>query len=196
MAGMCLEFAVAKYPITVRLRDGKVCTVRLLQPDDASRFHEFLQAVPEEERLFIKPRLTLRLVRQWCRQLKPEENLTLVMLHEDRVIGEATLHQRPGGWKRHIGKLTVLTHPQYRGLDVAKLLVKELLEVAPHCGLERLEAELNGERKVAIRALMQLGFEELARIPGYLRDMRFQPHDYVLLGIQLVTDEEYAVAAG
>lgn len=152
--------------------------------------------MPEEERLFIKPRLTPRLVRQWCRQLKPEENLTLVMLHGDRIIGEATLHQRPGGWKRHIGKVTVLTHPEYRGIDVAKLLVKELLEIAPHCGLERLEAELNGERKVAIRALYQLGFEQWAHIPGYLRDLQFRPHDYVLLGINLVTDEEYAAALG
>lgn len=193
---MCLEFAVARYPVTVRLRDGKVCTVRLLQPEDADRFYEFLQAVPEEERLFIKPRLTVRLIRQWCRQARPEENLTLVMVHGDRIIGEATLHQRLGGWKRHIGKVTVLTHPEYRGIDVAKLLVKELLEIAPHCGLERLEAEFNGERQVAIRALYQLGFEQLAHIPGYLRDMRFRPHDYVLLGIHLVTDEEYAMAAG
>lgn len=196
MIAMCVEFALAKYPVSVRLRDGKECTVRLLEPADAARLHEFLLAVPEEERLFIKPRVTSRLVRQWCRQPRPEENLTLVMVHEDRIIGEATLHQRPGGWKRHIGKVTVLTHPQYRGLDVAKILVKELLEIAPHCGLERLEAELNGERTVAIRALMQLGFEQMARIPGYLRDMRFRPHDYVLLGIRLVTDEEYAVALG
>lgn len=196
MVVMCVDFAVAKYPVTVRLRDGKECTVRLLQSEDAPRLYEFLRAVPEEERLFIKPRLSARLVRQWCRQARPEENLTLVMLHGDRIIGEATLHQRPGGWKRHIGKVTVLTHPEYRGVDVAKLLVKELLEIAPHCGLERLEAELNGERTVAIRALYQLGFEQWARIPGYLRDMRFQPHDYVLLGIKLVTDEEYAVALG
>ncbi|MCS7090316.1 MAG: GNAT family N-acetyltransferase [Verrucomicrobiota bacterium] len=193
---MCLEFAVARYPTPVRLRDGKICTVRLLESEDADRFYEFLKAVPEEERLFIKPRLTLRLIRRWCRQSKPDENLTLVMVHNDRIIGEATLHQRTGGWKRHIGKVTVLTHPHYRGIDVAKLLVKELLAIAPHCGLERLEAEFNGERQVAIRALFQLGFEELARIPGYLRDMRFRPHDYVLLGIHLVTDEEYAVAVG
>jgi hypothetical protein len=39
---MCIEFAVAKYPAKVRLRDGKECTVRLLQPEDAARFYEFL----------------------------------------------------------------------------------------------------------------------------------------------------------
>ena len=45
------------------------------------------------------------------------------MLHGKKIIGEATLHQRVGGWKRHVGLITVLTHPEYRGRDVAKILV-------------------------------------------------------------------------
>jgi hypothetical protein len=104
------------------------------------------------------------------------------------------LHQRFGGWKRHIGLVNMLTHTDYRGLDVARLLVQEIVHVAPYCGLKKLEAELNGERKVAIRALMQLGFRELVRLREYLRDMKYRPHDYVLMGLDLMTDEEYTSA--
>lgn len=192
---MSLEFALDKYPVETRLRDGTECTIRPLQRQDEVRLRKFFEAVPEEERLFIKRRIgDKRVLRDWCCKIDYEVNLPLVMLNRGRIIGEATLHQRTGGWKRHIGLVTLLTHVDYRGLDVSKLLVQEIVHVAPYCGLKKLEAEVNGERKIAIRALMQLGFRELVRLRDYLRDMKYRPHDYVLLGMDLITDEEYTSA--
>jgi GNAT superfamily N-acetyltransferase len=162
---------------------------------DEARCHAFFLAVPELERLFIKQPIKDRLLlHEWCRDLDYEHNLPLLMLHERRVIGEATLHQRLGGWKRHIGLVTVLTHPDYRGRDVAKKLVEEVVGIARHLGLKRVEAELNGERKVAIRALEQIGLRELTRLTDYVWDMEGESHDYVLMGMELTTDEEYAAA--
>jgi RimJ/RimL family protein N-acetyltransferase len=88
--------------------------------------------------------------------------------------------------------VTVLTHPKDRGRDVAKLLVEEIVGIARHLGLKKLEAELNGERKVAIRALEQIGFRQLMRLPDYVWDMESEPHDYVLMGMDLRVEEEYA----
>jgi GNAT superfamily N-acetyltransferase len=114
------------------------------------------------------------------------------MLRGQTVIGEATLHQRMGGWKRHIGLITLLTHPQYRGRDVSKILVSELVEIAGRSGLRRLEAELNGERKIALHVLAQLGFSKLMHLEDYVLDMKAAAHDYVLLGMNLKVNEEYA----
>ena len=130
------------------------------------------------------------LFKQWCQHPDFEHNLPLIMLHGERVIGEATLHQRLGGWKRHIGLITVLTHPNYRGRDVAKMLVEEQVEIARNMGLCRLEAELNGERKIAIRALEQIGFQRLMKVKDYVLDMKAVMHDYVFMGMDLRTDEE------
>jgi RimJ/RimL family protein N-acetyltransferase len=116
------------------------------------------------------------------------------MLHGTKVIGEVTLHQRLGGWKRHVGLLTFLTHPDYRGRDVAKALVEEAVQIARHLELKKLEAELNGERTVAIKALEQIGFRELMRLSDYVCDMNGESHDYVFMGMDLLTDEEYAAA--
>jgi len=116
----------------------------------------------------------------------------VLMLHGQKIIGEATLRQRPGGWKRHVGVITVLTHPDYRGRDVAKILVTEQIEIARALGLIRLEAELNGERKIAIRALEDLGFDCLMRREDYVLDMKAVPHDYILMGLELKVNEEYA----
>ena len=37
-----------------------------------------------------------------------------------------------------------------------------------------------------------LGFAPLVRLPDYVRDMKAISHDYVLMGLGLETDEEYA----
>ncbi len=194
---MLLEDALDKYPYGLTLRDGTDCTIRPVSKRDDVRLQKFFLAVPEEERLCIKQPITDRMMfRQWCRHPDFERNLPLLMLHGQKVIGEATLHQRGGGWKRHIGLISVLTHPQYRGRDVAKILVTELVSIARYCGLRRLEAEFNGERKVAIRAMEQLGFTELMQQSDYVMDMKAVTHDYVLMGMNLKVEEEYAGVGG
>ena len=194
---MMLEYALEKFPVSVKLRDGTMVEVRPLARRDATRLHQFFLAVPEEERLFVKqPIFDRAMFQDWCRHADFERNLPLLMLHGQKIIGEATLHQRLGGWKRHIGLVSVLTHPAYRGRDVAKILVAELVEVARNLGMWRLEAELNGERKVAINALEQLGFRALTQLEDYVLDMKAVTHDYVLMGMDLKTDEEYAGVGG
>ena len=46
-----------------------------------------------------------------------------------------------------------------------------------------MESELNGERETAIESMAAAGFDELVRLPNYIRDMQAQPHDYVLMGM-------------
>ena len=194
---MLPELILEKFPLALRLRDGTEVTLRPLGKRDAARLHRFLLAVPEEERLFIKQPVVYRaVVRDWCRHADFDRNLPLLMLHGTKIIGEATLHQRNGGWKRHVGLITLLTHPEYRGRDVSKILVAELIELARHCGLRRLEAEVNGERKIALHTLSQLGFNKLMHLEDYVLDMKAVTHDYVLLGLNLKTDEEFLGVGG
>jgi len=192
-AAVFQEYALSKFPMESKLRDGTPVIVRPLGKRDETRLHKFLMTVPEEERLFIKEPISERsTVRKWCQHPDFEKNLLLLMLHGQKVIGEATLHQRAGGWKRHVGLITLLTHPDYRGRDVSKMLVGELIEIARHAGLRRLEAELNGERKIALNVLAQLGFSKLMHLEDYVLDMKAHSHDYVLLGMGLKVNMDYA----
>jgi GNAT superfamily N-acetyltransferase len=192
-----LEFALEKYPISLKLRDGTPVTVRPLNKRDETKLHKFFLSIPEEERLFIKqPIFERKMFHDWCRHLDFESNLPLLMLHGTKIIGEATLHQRHGGWKRHIGLLGVLTHPGYRGRDVAKILIEEQVQIARILGLRKLETELNGERKVAINALEQIGFTRLMCLEDYVLDMKAVSHDLIVMGMNLKVDEEYAGVGG
>ena len=83
-------------------------------------------------------------------------------------------------------------HPKFRGRGLAQALVNEIVEIARACSLEKLEAEFIGRQEGAMKVFGLLGFSELVRLPDYVKDMQAITHDYVLMGLDLLTDEEYA----
>ena len=190
---MSLEFELQKYPKEIKLKDGTRSRLRPLRKDDEIGFHEFFLAVPESERMFIKHRVTdPEIIRDWCQNIDLGRNLPLLALMDKKIVGDATLHQQLGGWKRHIGRVSVLVHPQYRGRGLARALVSEIVDIARHLGLDKVEAEFIGEQEAAIKMFAMLGFSNLVRLEDYVKDMQAIAHDYVLMGLKLKTDEEYA----
>jgi GNAT superfamily N-acetyltransferase len=194
---MSLEFELQKYPKEIKLKDGSKARLRPLKKDDETAFHEFFSAVPEPERMFIKHRVTdSKVIKDWCQNIDLHRNLPLLAFIDGKMVGDVTLHQQLGGWKRHIGRVSVLVLPPYRGRGLARALVGEVVSVARNLGLEKVEAEFIGEQEAAIKMFAMLGFSNLLRFEDYVKDMQAIAHDYVLMGLNLKTDEEYASAAG
>lgn len=192
---MSLDLELQKFPKTVTLKDGSEVVLRPLQSSDEPALHEFFLAVPEQERMFIKYRVTDRaVIRNWCQNIDYGRNFPLLAFAGNRVVGDATLHQQLGGWKRHVGRVSVLVHPRFRGRGLARALVSEIVEVARNLGLEKVEAEFIGEQEAAMKLFAMLGFSHLVRIPDHVKDMQGIKHDYILMELVLRTDEEYAGA--
>jgi GNAT superfamily N-acetyltransferase len=188
-----MDDLLQQFPKAIALKDGFQCVLRPLEATDEDGFYDFFQTVPEQERMFIKHRVGDRtVIRDWCQNLDYGRNLALLALADDRIIADATLHQQLGGWRRHIGRVSVLVDPAFRGRGLAKALVGELTEIASHVGLSKIEAEFIGEQAYAMRLFELLGFTPLVRLPNYVKDMQAVDHDYFLLGLDLKTDEEYA----
>src|SRR5215510_13762707 len=138
---MSLEFELQKYPKEIKLKDGSKSRLRPLRKDDQKGFHQFFLAVPEAERMFIKHRVTdPEIIQDWCQNIDLGRNLPLLALIDGKIVGDATLHQQLGGWKRHIGRISVLVLPEFRGRGLARALVNEIVEIARHVGLEKVEA--------------------------------------------------------
>ncbi|HTV63136.1 MAG TPA: GNAT family N-acetyltransferase [Verrucomicrobiae bacterium] len=192
-----LELELQRFPKTVSLKDGATATLRPLHRSDEKDFHQLFLGIPEHERMFIKHRCTdISVIRDWCQNLDYGRNLPLVALIEGKIVGDATLHQQLGGWKRHIGRVSVLMHPNFRGRGLARTMVAEITDIARRTGLERVEAEFIGEQDAAIKMFAMLGFSQLLRLEDYVRDMQAVSHDYILMGLELKTDEEYTSAGG
>jgi len=190
---MALELELQRYPKEIKLRDASSCQFRPLRKEDEKEFLRFFQAVPAAERMFIKHRVTeLPVIREWCQNIDFGRNLPVLGIFAGKIAGVATLHQQLGGWKRHIGRVSVLVLPQYRGRGLARALVSEIVEIARHQGLDRVEAEFIGGQEAAIKMFALLGFSNLLRLENYVKDMQAVEHDYILMGLELKTDEEYA----
>ena len=190
---MSHEIELQQFPKEITLKDGSKCKLRPLRKDDEKNFHEFFQAVPEGERMFIKHRVTEPdVIRDWCQNIDLGRNLPLLAFMDGKIVGDATLHQEQGGWKRHIGRVSVLVLPKYRGRGLARALVTEIGNLARDVGLKKVEAEFIGEQEAAIKMFALLGFSNLVRLENYVKDMQAIDHDYILMGLELKTDEEYA----
>ena len=192
-----IELELQKFPKTVALKDGSKATLRPLRREDEKDLHALFLGITEHERMFIKHRVTdIETIRDWCRNIDYGRNLPLVGLINGKIAGVATLHQQLGGWKRHVGRVSVLVHPQSRGRGLARALIGQIIETARHVGLERVEAEFIGEQEAAMKMFALLGFSQLVRLEDYVKDMQAIKHDYILMGLDLLTDEEYAGVGG
>jgi GNAT superfamily N-acetyltransferase len=126
-----IELELQKLPKVIALKDGTNATLRPLRRDDEKDFHQLFLDIPEPERMFIKHRITeIEVIRDWCQNLDYGRNLPLVALIGGKIVGDATLHQQLGGWRRHIGRVSVLVHPQHRGRGLASALVSEIVDIA------------------------------------------------------------------
>jgi len=194
---MSLELELQHYPKEIKVKDGSKVKLRPLKRADEKEFHALFQAIPEPERMFIKHRVTdLAVIRDWCQNIDLGRNLPLLATDGSKVLGVATLHQQLGGWKRHIGRVSVLVQPKVRGRGIARALVQEIVDIARATGLEKVEAEFIGGQETAIHMFAMLGFSQLLRLENYVKDMQAITHDYVLMGLDLTTDEEYAGVGG
>ncbi len=192
---MSLEFVLEKYPTKVTMKNDETYELRPVRDEDAISLHRFWTAIPEEERMFVKKRLTDREpFEKWFFERDDEVTPILVLEQAGKIRAFGRLRQRLGGWKRHIGEVNVLVHPETRGVGMSSRIIEDLVEIARYCGLTKLEAEFNGERRIAIRSFAAMGFRELTRLPEYIQDFNAAYHDYVLMGVDIVTDEEFASA--
>lgn len=192
-----IELELQKFPKTIKLKDGTSAVLRPLKSNDEQAFHKLFLSIPEHERMFIKHRVTeVSTIHDWCRNIDYGRNLPLLGVIDGKIVGVATLHQQLGGWKRHVGRVSVLVHPEFRGRGLARRLISEIADIARRAGLEKVEAEFIGEQTAAIQMFAMLNFVQLLRLEDYVKDMQAVKHDYILMCQELKTDEEYASAAG
>jgi RimJ/RimL family protein N-acetyltransferase len=194
---MSIELEVQKFPKKITLKENFQATLRPLRKDDEKKFHQYFLEIPAEERMFIKHRVgEPEVIREWCQNIDLGRNFPLLAISDSKIVGCATLHQQLGGWKRHIGRVSVLVQPRVRGKGLARAMVTEIMQISRNLGLERIEAEFIGEQEAAIKMFALLGFSNLARFEDYVKDMQAVSHDYVLMGVNLKVDEEYAGVGG
>lgn len=190
---MSFELALKDIDKSFTSDDGIVIEIRPLQASDEKALLGFFKNLPQPEVMFFKRRVTdPDVIKSWCENIELDSRLPLLALHEGKIIAVASLLQNKGGWKRHIGRISQSILPKYRQKGIAGKLVQELVDVARMAGLQKVEAEFIDKQEGGQKLFALLGFTHLLKLEDYVQDMQAINHDYVLMGMDLKTDEEYA----
>ena len=183
---MITELIQNRYPKSISLRDKLKVDFRPLKKEDKEILWDFFQAVPDDDRLFLKDDVFHKeVIESWCNNINYESVFPLLAIHEGKIIGDASLHLQQRTWMRHIARIRVVIHPNYRHKGLATALVGELMDLAKKTDLEILDAEFIAEQESAISAFLKLGFKKLAQMEQHVIDIAGKPHDFVIMAFDL-----------
>jgi RimJ/RimL family protein N-acetyltransferase len=173
---------VRPYEKEAKLKDGSRVLLRPMVAEDRERLMAFFRALPEEERIFLRHDVTdPEVIRSWADQIDYSRVFPLLALAGDRVVGDATLHRIPRGWKRHLGTVRVVVAADYHDKGLGTLLVHEIVELATEFGLEKLWAELPLTAPGALALFRKAGFSSKAVIEGLVKDLHGRNTDVVIM---------------
>jgi RimJ/RimL family protein N-acetyltransferase len=173
---------LTEFPKTIELKDGSRVCLRPLQSADEEALRAFFHRLSPEDRQFLKEDvLRPEIVHAWCHAPDFERVLPLLAEHEGRIVGDATLHRQPAGWKRHVGEIRVVTDPFFRRRGLASALARELFYIALQLGLDKMVAEVVADQVAAITVFEKLGFRREARLARQVVDLHGKRRDLILL---------------
>jgi len=183
---MSAVYAITVYPKQVTLRDASEVTIRPLNRDDEESLAEFFNAIPEEDRFFLKDEVVSpALIRQWTENLNYDRALPLVAISGGSIIGEAVLVRRRGNARSHVAEIRVTVTPAWRNKGLGSTLIRELCDIANDAELDKVLFEVDDCEANAAEAARAMGFITAGTIEGGARDIDGHLHNISILAMPL-----------
>jgi L-amino acid N-acyltransferase YncA len=176
------DILVTTYPKNISLDDGTPVTLRPMLKADEAALLEYFGSLPPEDRLCLKDDVTdPKVIENWIYELDYDNLLPLIALHNGSVVGDATLHFNPIGWTRHQAEVRLTTSTRFRVRGLGTILLQDLIDIATHLGLEQISIEIPPVLDKAFYLFEKLGFKEVAKLQGFVKDLEGTESDLVLM---------------
>lgn len=165
----------------------KPISIRPLQPSDRHALLAFFRRIPVNERGRFFPDAVIDpvLVAKWCSTWATGRSRVLVAWEADRMVGGGAIDLDRQHMKGHVGHIRMAIDPQYRRRGLGHMIMRELLDLAPHLGLAWVDAEVGSHELPALRYLRSLSFQELSVLPDHGRDLLGNKFDMILMSRQV-----------
>ena len=129
------------------LKDGTRVILRPMNQDDREKLIDFFSRVTEEDRLYLRSDVrNPKIIDHWVKHIDYKKVFPLLAEVDGKIIGDATLHMRKTGWKRHLGNVRVVVAKEYQNKGLGTLLINELAELAGTISYEILTRVGNTNR--------------------------------------------------
>jgi L-amino acid N-acyltransferase YncA len=174
------------YPKKVVMTDGRVMAVRPMTDADLDQSLDFFKTLPEEEKMYLRSNVDEP--ESVKARLKPSDIHVfhrLAAVDETRIIAEATLYKEAFSWKKHVGEIRVLVHPDYQQAGLGAILIRELYEIANMEGLDVLYALVPEEQTAAINIFKRMGFNRELVKKDHVMDTQGESHNLAVMTCNL-----------
>ncbi len=177
------------------LKDGTKVTVRDLHINDLDKLMTFYQALPLEDRIYLRVDVTNRdVVSQRIKRIETGNVIRIIALSGGEIVADGALELSGEGWRRHQGEIRVIVaHPfQHKGLGMH--IIKELYLVAVEKNVQMIIAKMMRPQIAAQHIFRKLGFREELLIPDYVKDLEGGEQDLIIMACntkELLTELEH-----
>ncbi len=171
-----------EYPKQVHLNSGETLTIRPLEQRDKESLHKFFVGLPDRDVMYLKEDVkSLDVIDRWFAELNFKKVIPIIMLVDETIIADGTLHVDEYGWARHIGEIRLVVAKEFRRKGVAKLLLRELYFIAMKMQLEKLVGKLMTNQRRAIEIFQELGFKKEATLRHHIKDRKGHNHNMIIM---------------
>ncbi|MDD3582323.1 MAG: GNAT family N-acetyltransferase [Desulfobacca sp.] len=164
------------------LKDGTRVTLRPMNKDDREKLIDFFLRVSDEDRLYLRSDVrNPEVIDHWVNNIDYHKVFPLLAEVDGKIVGDATLHMRKTGWKRHLGNVRVVVAKDFQNKGLGTLLINEIAELAWEFGLEKLFAEIYFNSPAALNAFKRAGFGVKAVFEDLVKDRYGRNADMIVM---------------
>ena len=177
-----------RFPKTIVLKDGTKVLLKAMTHAEREGLHQFFARIPEEERKFLKHDVSRKeVIESWLKDINYGRVFPLLAEVDGKIVADATLHRRGAGWLKHVAEVRLVVDPAYRRKGLGSHMLEEIILLAADAGVEKLVAEIVAEERAAIRAFQRFNFEQVAVLPGIVKDQTGRNQDMVVMVLDVPT---------
>jgi len=165
------------------LKDGSRVILRPMVKEDRDKLLDFFNRVDDRDLMFLRNDVRdPATIDEWVNHIDYRSVYPLLAEAADgRIVGNATLHMRKVGWKRHLGNVRIVIAKDYQGKGLGTLMVNEIIDLAAEFGLEKLVAEIHLLAHPALALFKKAGFSAKAVFEDLVEDPSGQKGDLVVM---------------
>ena len=170
-----------------RLKDGTEILMRPLRIGDLERSFAFFQALPEEDRAYLRIDVTRRDVveRRICSALRSDNITRIVALVGDEIVADGGMEVGGDEWDRHVGELRVVVSHAFQRKGLGTIMMRELYAEAASQKVQEIVVRMMRPQKAAWTICRKLGFQEEVMLHDYLKDLSGHKQDLILMRCDL-----------
>ena len=170
----------------VTLKGGSVVLIRPMRSDDLDRSCAFFEAIPSEDRGFLRVDVTKReMVAHRIRLMETGQVRRLVAVADDAIVADGALELSGHGWKQHVAEIRLIVAVDYRRKGLGMLMARELYLLAAAEKVEQVVVKMMRPQYAAHDIFKRLGFGEQALLPEYVKDRDGRKQDLILMRCDL-----------